>query len=92
MKDFRKLEGWNKKRDEGRRYIGTKTLKLAGIKYREQSSGCYKIKCQSCHTLMFYPKSGVIIWKEFKRDYQHKFVNADGGRIIRKIKSLIGDK
>lgn len=89
MKDFHPLEHWNKKRDQARRCFAERVLFKNVIKHSCPADGCFKIETNLCHTLMFYPKSGTIIWKRTKRGQQHKFVNDDEGVIVRKLKELI---
>ena len=89
MRKLHKLEDWNKDRDAGRRSIGEEMLEKSGIEYTSPSKGHYKITSKKCHNIMFYPKTGCLIWKEHKKDYQHRFTNEDEGKMIQKIKTLI---
>lgn len=89
MRRFHKLEEYNKERDSERRNLACEVLDNNGIPYTNPSKGHYKIISKNCLTLMFYPKTGTIIWKTSKKDYQHRFVNEDEGKLIRKIKELI---
>lgn len=89
MRDFYKLEDWDKDRDFNRRNFTKKFLKDSNIKFSCPCLGHFKIESNKTHTLMFYPKSGTIIWKDHKRDFQHKFINEDPGKLLRKLIELI---
>ena len=88
MRSFHKNDGWNKERDAKRRYLGEDILSKNGIKFHVTSPGHLKVETKKCVTLMFYPKSGKIVWKETREGKQHVFVNSDEGVIIRKLKEL----
>ena len=89
MHRFHKLEHYNKDRDSSRRFLAEDVLRDNGIKYTCPQKGHFKIGSKKCHTLMFYPKSGVLIWKAHRQDFQHKFTNDDEGKLIAKIKELV---
>ena len=89
MNDFNQLKHWNPDRDRQRRSLATQILSYNNIEFTVPSKGQFKIKTSNCYTLMFYPKSGKLIWKETKKSKQKQFVNSDTDQIIQKIKSLI---
>ncbi len=89
MRKFHKLECYNRDRDDARRSLGKSLLTAHGIEHTIPSKGHFKVKSEKCHTLMFYPKTGCIIWKTHKKGHQHRFTNDDEGAILRKLKSLI---
>lgn len=89
MNNFHKLEGWNKQRDTERRNYAEEFLQKNSFCYKIPSRGCYKIFSSKCKTLMFYPKSGTIIWKLEDEKKQRIFTNFDEGKVARKLKELI---
>ena len=89
MRRFHKLKDYCKERDRERRNMTSAVFAANDITYTTPAKGHYKIASKKCHTLMFYPKTGTIIWKLSKKDNQHRFFNEDEGKLIRKIKELI---
>ena len=89
MRTFHKLEGWSKDRDFSRRENAASVLRKNNIDFFNPAPGHFKIISEKCSTLMFYPKSGKLVWKEYKTGNQHIFQNSDEGKLIRKIKELI---
>ena len=88
MNLYHALKGWNKDRDAARRSEAESLLKRCDVRYSTPSPGCYKIETLKCLTLMFYPKSGKLIWQTHKKAKQQSFTSSDVGQLIRKIKEL----
>ena len=87
--DFKALKDWNKDRDQQRRRNAERFLKDNGIEFTIPSIGCYKIKTSNQRTIMFYPKSGKIIWRGFGNDIQHRFENERHEKILKKLREII---
>lgn len=64
-------------------------LSDAGISYHNPSAGHYKISSLKQTTIMFYPKSMLLIWQRLGEIRQRKFVACDMNKMIKKIESLI---
>lgn len=87
--DFEILENWSPERDNNRRNFAEKFLTENNIKYSIPSLGCFKIESNTKLTIMFYPKSAKIIWKEHKADRQRHFVNTNPEKILNHLKKII---
>ncbi len=89
MKDFHALDTWGKDQNFDRWESGRLALVKNDIEYTSPSKGHLKIKSDRCHSLMFYPKTGTIIWKEHRKGFQHRYQNDDEGKLMQKLKDLI---
>lgn len=89
MRKFHSLTGWNGGRDFTRRCLAGDFLLSNGIEFESTSPGHFKIKSCRCVSLMFYPKSGKIVWKTHDSGMQHVFQSNDEGALLRKIKDLV---